>query len=132
MNISDPISDLLTRIRNGQQAHKKSVDSPSSAQRLRLLEVLKDEGYIRGYTVDSSVKDKPQLTVELKYVDNFPVIKTIDRVSKPGRRVYSSIKTLKPVSNGLGINIRSTSKGVMSDVNAKKFAIGGEVLCKVF
>ena len=93
---------------------------------------MKDEGYIRGYTVDSSVKDKPQLTVELKYVDNFPVIKTIDRVSKPGRRVYSSIKTLKPVSNGLGINILSTSKGVMSDVNAKKFAIGGEVLCKVF
>jgi small subunit ribosomal protein S8 len=132
MNISDPISDLLTRIRNGQQAHKKAVDSPSSAQRLRLLDVLKDEGYIRGYTVNSSVKDKPQLTVELKYIDNVPVIKTIDRVSKPGRRVYSSIKTLAPVSNGLGINILSTSKGVMSDVNAKKLAIGGEVLCKVF
>lgn len=128
MSISDPISDLLTRIRNGQQARHAVVVSPSSKLRCRILDVLKNEGFIRGYKV---VEGKVQ--IELKYTDNLqPAIRKIQRVSTPGRRVYSSVKDLRPVHNGLGITILSTPQGVMTDHDARRENVGGELLCEVF
>jgi small subunit ribosomal protein S8 len=132
MTISDPIGDLLTRIRNAQRVGKKDLMSPHSTARANVLNVLATEGYIRGFSVVKNENGRDELRVELKYLEGQPVIKTIDRVSKPGRRVYSSIKDLKLVSNGLGINILSTSEGVMSDVQARRKAVGGEVICTVF
>ncbi len=132
MTILDPIGDLLTRIRNGQRIGMTVVESPDSRARVRVLDVLASEGYIRGYTRAHDDKGHPLLRIELKYLERQPVIQKIQRVSKPGRRVYSSIKDLSLVANGLGINILSTSQGVMSDVQARKLSVGGEVICSVF
>ena len=133
MSVVDSISDLITRIRNGQMARKKTVDSPMSRGREDLLKVLLNEGYIRGYTIVESDNEKHKiLRIELKYFEGKPVICEIKRISKPGRRVYTSINDLPLVRNGLGINILSTSKGVMSDVEARKQSVGGEIICSVF
>jgi small subunit ribosomal protein S8 len=131
MNISDPVGDMLARIRNAQERGKNKVAVPPSRLRERVLEVLHKEGYIRGFTTIE--KDgKSEIEVELKYFDGAPVIKEIHRVSKPGRRVYASVSTLPSVYNGLGISILSTPKGVMSDADARAQNVGGEVLCTVF
>lgn len=132
MSLSDPLGDLLTRIRNGQRAGKISVDSPASKLRANVLDVLKREGYIRGFSESEQAAGIRTLQVELKYHDGQPVIRSIDRVSKPGRRVYSKIKDLPRVYNGLGIAILSTPRGVMSDAEARAANVGGEVLCRVF
>ena len=131
MALTDPLGDMLTRIRNGQQAKKDSVMSPASKLRARVLDVLQREGYIRGYS-EEALGAHPGLRIELKYFEGQPAIKHVARVSKPGRRVYSSIKDLKPVKNGLGISILSTPKGVMSDNAAREANVGGEVLCRVY
>lgn len=131
VNISDPVGDMLARIRNAQERGKSKVTVPPSRLRERVLEVLHKEGYIRGFaTVEKD--GKSELEVELKYFDGTPVIKEIQRVSKPGRRVYASVATLPSVYNGLGISILSTPKGVMSDADARAQNVGGEVLCTVF
>jgi len=131
MNLNDPIGDLITRIRNAQMRHKSTVTTPASKLRERLLEVLLEEGYIRAFRPIE--KDgKRELEIELKYYEGAPVITDIARVSKPGRRVYSSIKDLGLVRNGLGIAILSTPKGVMSDSKAREENVGGEILCNVF
>ena len=132
MSMSDPLGDMLTRIRNGQRAHKATVASPASKIRTNVLEVLKREGYIRGYTQEQVRPGVNELRIELKYVDGEPVIREIDRVSKPGRRVYSKIADLPRIYNGLGIAILSTPRGVMSDNEARAANVGGEVLCRVF
>ena len=132
MSMSDPLGDMLTRIRNGQSARKTVVSSPSSRFRTNVLEVLKREGYIRNY---SSVDVRPgikELKIELKYHDGMPVISEIQRVSRPGRRVYYGIRDLPRVYNGLGIAILSTPRGVLSDTEARTANVGGEVLCHVF
>ena len=132
MSMSDPLGDMLTRIRNGQSARKTVVSSPSSRFRTNVLEVLKREGYIRNY---SSVDVRPgiqELKIELKYHDGEPVISEIKRVSRPGRRVYYGIRDLPRVYNGLGIAILSTPRGVLSDTEARTANVGGEVLCHVF
>jgi len=131
MTILDPIGDLLTRIRNGLMVRHAFVSSPHSNVRARILDVLKDEGYITGYSVESEGAFKV-LKVELKYDRDGAVIKTLKRVSTPSRRVYSSFKDLKPVHNGLGINILSTPKGIMSGQKARECRVGGEVICSVF
>jgi small subunit ribosomal protein S8 len=132
MTMSDPLGDLLTRIRNGQRARKLSVSSPSSRLRTNVLEVLKREGYIRDFAWQEVSPGINELRIELKYHEGKPVIREISRVSKPGRRVYSKIKDLPKVYNGLGISILSTPKGVMSDNEARAANLGGEVLCRVF
>jgi len=128
MSMSDPVADLLTRIRNGQSAKKSTIKAPSS----NLLEVLKREGYIRDYSNANIREGIDEITVELKYYDGEPVIKEIKRVSSPGCRVYSKIKDLPRIYNGLGIAILSTPRGVMSDAEARAANVGGEVLCHVF
>ena len=132
MNVTDPIGDLLARIRNAQQRGKSKVTTPASKLRERVLEVLQQEGYIRGYSVTEHEGGKAEIEIELKYFDGEPVIKKISRVSKPGRRVYASVETMPVVYRGLGISIVSTSKGVMSDSEARANNVGGEVLCAVF
>lgn len=132
MALSDPLGDMLTRIRNGQQARMASVESPASKLRCNVLEVLKREGYIRGYSEEETRPGIRNLKIELKYHEGEPVIKQIGRVSKPGRRVYSKISDLPRVFNGLGIAILSTPRGVMSDNEARTANVGGEVLCRVF
>lgn len=132
MQLSDPLGDLLTRIRNGQRAGKAAVESPASKLRTNVLEVLQREGYIRGYRTETVRPGVSTLFVELKYSDGEPVIRRISRVSKPGRRVYSKIKDLPRYYNGLGIKILSTPRGVMSDNEARAANVGGEVLCEVF
>ncbi|MEM1398490.1 MAG: 30S ribosomal protein S8 [Pseudomonadota bacterium] len=132
MSMSDPLGDLLTRIRNGQQARKSVIESPASNLRMNVLEVLKREGYIRDYGTEEVRTGLRKLNVELKYHEGRPVIRRIDRVSKPGRRVYSKIKDLPRVYSGLGIAILSTPRGVMSDAEAREANVGGEVLCQVF
>jgi len=132
MAMSDPIGDMLTRIRNGQRARMSVVSSPASKLRLNVLDVLKREGYIRGYSESEMRKGLHELRIELKYHEGEPVIKEIKRVSKPGRRVYTKIKDLPRVYNGLGIAIMSTPQGVMSDTEARTANVGGEVLCRVF
>ena len=132
MAVNDPIGDLITRIRNAQARSKPKVSTPGSHLRVRVLDVLKSEGYIRGYASVEHSDGRSELEIELKYFDGAPVIVEIARVSKPGRRVYSSIKDLKPVKNGLGISILSTPKGVMSDTAAREANVGGEVLCRVY
>ena len=130
MNISDPLGDMLTRIRNAQMRGKSVVSTPASKLRARVLEVLQGEGYIRGFS-EVEKDGKKSIEIELKYYDGAPVISEIRRVSKPGRRVYSSVKDLPLVQNGLGISILSTPKGVMSDNSARTENVGGEILCRV-
>jgi small subunit ribosomal protein S8 len=132
MSISDPLGDMLTRIRNGQKANKSAVKSPASKLRMSVLETLKREGFIRGYEMSEPQKGKAELSIELKYYQGKGVIEKVDRVSKPGRRVYSGVKELEPVRNGLGISILSTPKGVLSDSEAREANVGGEVLCVVY
>ncbi|HXI88280.1 MAG TPA: 30S ribosomal protein S8 [Parvularculaceae bacterium] len=132
MAINDPIGDLITRIRNAQMRRHASMSVPASKLRGWVLDVLADEGYIRGYSRVEKDGEKPHFEVELKYFDGAPVISKIKRVSKPGRRVYLSVRDLAPVRNGLGISIVSTPKGVMSDAAARDANVGGEVLCQVY
>ena len=131
MTMTDPISDLLTRIRNGQQVKKAKINCPSSKIKIAILKVLKGEGYIRDFEVIEDERGK-QLEISLKYFDGHPAIKEITRISKPGMRVYSAIKTLTSFKNNKGVSILSTSKGVMTNSSAKDLNIGGEVLCKVY
>ena len=128
----DPIGDMFTRIRNGQMRSIATIDVPASNFRLKILEVLKNEGYISNYYIEQKENNKKNLKVELKYYEGNPVIKEIKRVSKPGRRVYSRADSVPRIQNGLGVAILSTPKGVMSDNEARKNNIGGEVICKVF
>jgi small subunit ribosomal protein S8 len=132
MSMSDPLGDLLTRIRNGQRAGKITIESPSSKLRTNVLDVLRREGFIRGYSVEELGPGINMVRVELKYAEGQPVIRQINRVSTPGRRVYSKIKDLPRYYNGLGIKILSTPRGVMSDAEARVANVGGEVLCEVF
>lgn len=132
MALSDPIGDMLTRIRNAQLRRRDTVVTPASTLRGRVLDVLKSEGFIRGYTESTDAKGLPQFDIELKYADQAPVIRTIERVSRPGRRVYASVKNIPSVANGLGVSILSTPKGVMADHEARSQNLGGEVLCRVF
>jgi small subunit ribosomal protein S8 len=132
MSMSDPLGDMLTRIRNGQHARQAVVASPASKMRANVLEVLKREGYIRGFTREDLRPGVAELKIELKYVDGEPVIREIARVSKPGRRIYSRIADLPRSYNGLGITILSTPRGVLSDNEARAAKVGGEVLCRVF
>ena len=131
MSLNDPIGDMLSRIKNSQSRNHKKVELPSSNFKIKISEVLKNEGYIIGYKVSSDDK-KPTLEIELKYNYGSPVISSIERVSKPGRRIFSSAQSLPKINNGLGIAIVSTPKGVMSDIDARKNKIGGEIICKVF
>jgi len=130
--VNDPLSDLIARIKNAAMRKRSKVSTPASKLRQRVLDVLQDEGYIRGYALVEKPGEFPVFEIELKYFDGEPVIAEIARVSKPGRRVYSSIKDLKPIKNGLGISILSTPKGVMSDAAARDQNVGGEVLCRVY
>ena len=131
MSLNDPIGDMLARIKNSQLRNHKKVELPSSKFKVKIAEVLKNEGFIIEYKV-SDDKKKPLLEIELKYNYGSPVISTIQRVSKPGRRIFSSAESLPKINNGLGIAIVSTPKGVMSDIDARKNKIGGEIICKVF
>jgi len=132
MGITDPLSDLLARIRNGQQARKESIVSPASKLRARVLDVLQREGYIRGYSESKIGPGKREIRVELKYHEGEAAIQSISRVSRPGMRVYSSVKDLPRVRDGLGVSIVSTPKGVLTDSEAREQNVGGEVLCAVF
>jgi small subunit ribosomal protein S8 len=129
--MNDPLGDLLTRIRNAQMRNKSKVSSPNSRLRESVLEVLKTEGYIRGYAVVER-EGSSEIEIELKYFDGEPVIREIARVSKPGRRVYTSVKNMPRINNGLGVTIVSTPKGVMADHDARDANVGGEILCTVF
>lgn len=131
MLMNDPIGDMLTRIRNAQMRKRPTVATPASTMRARVLDVLASEGYIRGYA-EVELNGKPEFQIELKYFDGQPVIREIQRVSKPGRRVYSSVRNIPRVADGLGVSILSTPKGVMSDNEARSQNVGGEVLCRVF
>jgi len=132
MSVNDPIGDMLTRIRNAQERGKSKVSTPHSRLRENVLNVLQGEGFIRGFAVVQLGNNKAEIEVELKYFDGAPVIRELQRVSKPGRRVYVSVGSLPTVYNGLGISILSTPKGVMSDSDARAQNVGGEVLCTVF
>ncbi|OFW84024.1 MAG: 30S ribosomal protein S8 [Alphaproteobacteria bacterium GWF2_58_20] len=132
MALTDPVGDLLTRVRNGQTARISEIESPASRLRAGVLDVLKREGYIRGYTVEEKRPGVTVLKIALKYHEGAPAIKEIRRVSRPGRRVYSKISELPKVYNGLGISILSTPQGIMSDNEARTANTGGEVLCRVF
>ena len=130
MSLSDPIGDMLIRIKNSQMRNHKKVELPSSKFKIKLADVLKNEGYIVDYKVTE--EQKPNLEINLKYNSGNPVISSIERVSKPGRRIFSSADSLPKINNGLGIAIISTPKGVMTDIDARKQNIGGEIICKVF
>jgi small subunit ribosomal protein S8 len=132
MTLMDPIGDMFTRIRNGQMRSLKSIDVPASNFRLQILEVLKSEGFIMNFFIEKLENNKKNLKVDLKYYEGAPVIKEIKRISKPGRRVYSRANSIPRIQNGLGLAILSTPKGVMTDVDARKNNIGGEIICKVF
>jgi small subunit ribosomal protein S8 len=132
MAVNDPIGDMLTRIRNAQLRRRPKVSTPASNMRARVLDVLAEEGYIRGYTRVEQKGNLPEFEIELKYFNGQPAIKEISRVSTPGRRVYSPVRDLKSVANGLGVSILSTPKGVMSDARAKEENVGGEIICNVF
>jgi small subunit ribosomal protein S8 len=132
MSMTDPLGDLLTRIRNAQMRKKSKVSTPTSRLRAGVLDVLKTEGYIRGYTSVEHSDGRSEFEIELKYFDGLPVIREIERISKPGRRVYVSVKALPRVNNGLGVAILSTPKGVMADHDARDQNVGGEILCTVF
>jgi len=132
MSMIDPLGDLFSRIRNAQMRNKSKVSTPGSKMRARVLDVLKNEGYIRGYSSVEHKDGRSEFEIELKYFDGSPVIREIERVSKPGRRVYASVKALPRINNGLGVAILSTPKGVMADHSARENNVGGEVLCTVF
>jgi small subunit ribosomal protein S8 len=132
MTISDPLGDMLTRIRNAQMRSRPKVSTPASKLRERVLEVLQDEGYIRGFARVDYNDGKSEIEIELKYFDGQPVIRNIKRISSPGRRVYSSAKDIPTIANGLGVAILSTPKGVMSDSQARRENVGGEILCSIF
>jgi len=130
--MNDPLADMLTRIRNAQLRGKSTVITPASKLRTRVLEVLADEGYIRGFEPTTGADGHPAIEISLKYFDGTPVIRTLKRISTPGRRVYMGVKDIPQVRQGLGVSIVSTSKGVMSDANARSANVGGEVLCQIF
>ena len=130
--MNDPIGDMLTRIRNSQMRGKSTVMTPASKLRARVLEVMADEGYIRGFESTTDTNGHPAIEISLKYYEGTPVIRELKRVSKPGRRVYMGVGDIPSVRQGLGVSIVSTSKGVMSDANARSQNVGGEVLCTVF
>ena len=132
MALTDPLGDMIARIHNAQMRKKPKVSSPASRLRVSVLDVLKSEGYIRGYAAVDHANGKRELDIELKYFDGSPVIREIARVSKPGRRVYASVKNLPRINNGLGVAIVSTPKGVMADHDARDNNVGGEILCTVF
>jgi len=130
--MSDPLGDMLTRIRNAQMRKSSKVSTPGSQLRRNVLDVLQSEGYIRGYSTVDFDNGRSEFEIELKYYDGEPVIRDIERISRPGRRVYASVKNIPRVANGLGVSILSTPKGVMSDAEARDQNVGGEVLCRVF
>ena len=132
MMMNDPLGDMLTRIRNAQMRGKSNVRSPASKLRAWVLDVLKDEGYIRGYERVTSAAGHPELDIQLKYAGGEPAIREVSRISKPGRRVYAGVQEIPQVRNGLGVSVVSTPKGVMSDAAARAANVGGEVLCRVF
>jgi len=132
MSLMDPIGDMFTRIRNGQMRLLNTIDVPASNFRLQILEVLKSEGFISNFFIEKKENNKKNLKVDLKYYEGVPVIKEIKRVSKPGRRVYSRATSIPKFQNGLGVSILSTPKGVMTDNEARKNNLGGEIICKVF
>ncbi|PRD41327.1 30S ribosomal protein S8 [Phyllobacterium phragmitis] len=132
MSMSDPLGDMLTRIRNAIGRKKSKVSTPASKLRARVLDVLQSEGYIRGYSQTEFENGKSEIEIELKYYEGGAVIREIARVSKPGRRVYVSVKSIPQVANGLGISILSTPKGVMADHEAREQNVGGELLCRIF
>ena len=132
MSLSDPIGDMIARLKNAQVRNHKKVVLPSSKFKTKIADVLKNEGFIIDYKVNENEENKPDLEINLKYNYGSPVISTIERVSKPGRRIFSSAESLPKINNGLGIAIISTPKGVMTDVDARKQKIGGEIICKVF
>ncbi len=132
MTLTDPIGDMFSRIRNGQMRSLSSVDIPSSNFRQNILKILKSEGYIKDYYIEKSENNKIKLKINLKYYEGNPVIKEIKRISKPGRRVYSRANSIPRVMNGLGLAILSTPKGVMSDTEARKNNLGGEIICRIF
>jgi len=132
MQLNDPLGDMITRIRNAASRSKAKVSTPGSRLRASVLDVLKSEGYIRGYSMVEHKDGRTEFDIELKYFDGAPVIREIARVSKPGRRVYASVKALPRINNGLGIAILSTPKGVMADHEARDQNVGGEILCTVF
>ena len=131
MSLTDPIGDMLARIKNSQLRNHKQVEMPSSNFKMKIADVLKNEGYINGFNVDKN-ENKQVLIIDLKYNSGSPVISVIERISKPGRRVFSSAQSLPKINNGLGIAIISTPKGVMTDIDARKQKVGGEIICKVF
>ena len=128
----DPIGDMFTRIRNGQMRSLNTINVPASNFRQNILDILKSEGYINNYYIEKLENNKINIKVDLKYYEGLPVIKEIRRISKPGRRVFSSAESLPKINNGLGIAIISTPKGVMTDIDARKQKVGGEIICKVF
>jgi len=132
MSVSDPLGDMLTRIRNAIGRRKTRLTTPASKLRARVLQVLQSEGYIRGFSQTDFDNGKSEIEIELKYYEGAPVIREISRVSKPGRRVYVSVKSIPHVANGLGISILSTPKGVMADHEAREQNVGGELLCRIF
>ena len=132
MTLTDPIGDMFSRIRNGQMRSLNSVDIPSSNFRRNILEILKNEGFIKDFYIEKSENNKINLKINLKYYEGNPVIKEIKRISKPGRRVYSRATSIPRVMNGLGLAIVSTPKGVMTDTDARKNHLGGEIICRIF
>ena len=133
MSLSDPIGDMIARIKNAQVRNHKKVALPSSNFKVKIADILKNEGFIKDYKIDNETeKNKPTLSVDLKYYSGNPVISTFERVSKPGRRIFSSAGSLPKINGGLGIAIVSTPKGVMTDIDARKQKVGGEIICKVF
>ena len=132
MSLSDPIGDMLVRIKNAQARNYKKVELPSSNFKVKIADILKNEGFIKDFKINSENNNKPTLLLELKYHSGSPVISAFERVSKPGRRIFSSASGLPKINNGLGIAIVSTPKGVMTDIDARKQKVGGEIICKVF
>ena len=131
MSLSDPIGDMIARVKNAQARNHKKVELPSSNFKSKIADILKNEGFIKDFKINKE-DNKPTLSLELKYHSGNPVISTIQRVSKPGRRIFSSFESLPKINNGLGIAIISTPKGVMTDIDARKQRVGGEIICKVF
>ena len=132
MSLSDPIGDMIARVKNAQDRNHKKVELPSSNFKVKIADILKNEGFIKDFKVNAENNNKSTLSLELKYHSGNPVISTFERVSKPGRRIFSSAEGLPKINNGLGIAIVSTPKGVMTDIDARKQRVGGEIICKVF